>query len=513
MSDTRFHGNSLLLSALVGATLVLVSTRTGLFNTIDSAAYVEAARHLGDTGSLGGSLAHPTQFPPLYSAVLSLAVPLGIDVLLFARFLNALLFAGTIMLSGCLIVRVKPDGRLLPLLGGVWIATSVDLLLMHTAVLSEGLFIFLVSCWFLFLCRYLESPRLSSLLLAASAAALAPLCRFIGIALPLAAVPLLLAGSQRSIRRRYLDALAHSLVAGLPLVAWLLEHQLLSEHPTLRPLGVHPPNWAHLHGVVDAISRWWLPNAVPFPLRASALGLGLGVLVWLAIRARAGSARSRGSASRQSNLARLAGAYLAAYGIVLLASATFVDADLGIGPGAVARLLAPAYVPSFLIVVAVVARSLERAPLTAWGRRAALAALGLGVGLHALQAAYNVSQWYQDGLGFANSRWRESVVIERVRRLPPDTITYTNAPSALYLLAERTTRSLPRKYDPFSLGISPEYSAELEAMTNALRREKGVVVFLRDMAFDYYPSEDELRATLALRPEERDEIGTIYGVD
>ncbi len=150
----------------------------------DSFQYIASARNL----SLGKTLGYPddtgniiplTQYPPLFPLVLAVFEMAGVDSLVTARWLNAVLFAANIWLVGRTIYRIS-HSRGYSLFGALLTALSVVLIEIHAWVLSEALYIFLSLLAFYWLGIYCENSRMHWLVLSALVGALAfinPLCR------------------------------------------------------------------------------------------------------------------------------------------------------------------------------------------------------------------------------------------------------------------------------------------------------------------------------------------------
>ncbi|MGC1375025.1 MAG: hypothetical protein WA821_02310, partial [Anaerolineales bacterium] len=49
---------------------------------------------------------------------------------------------------------------------------------------------------------------------------------------------------------------------------------------------------------------------------------------------------------------------------------------------------------------------------------------------------------------FASARWRNSKLIAAINALPPDTILYSNSPTAIYILTNRPAYIMPTPIDP-----------------------------------------------------------------
>ncbi len=150
--------------AALGAAGIFLCTARGVMANPDSAMYMGGARSIaagegyrlevfaGDTRPL-------TRFPPLFSAVLAAPAALGLDLLTADRWLDALLLAGSVLVVGWLVYRHTEDAAL-AVLGAALAATGSPMIAMHTALLSEPLFVFLVMLGLLLLDGHLRRPRM-----------------------------------------------------------------------------------------------------------------------------------------------------------------------------------------------------------------------------------------------------------------------------------------------------------------------------------------------------------------
>src|SRR5918996_1236645 len=143
---------SLWLLMVTGVLVVLRATPEGLALSDDSIAYIAGARSmLAGQGYREAWLASNqpvTHFPPAFPFILTLPGLLGADPLNSARYINALLFGLNAGLLGVLAWRMTPSLTAGVVIAALFILNS-ELLQVHTAAMSEPLFIFLslLSLW------------------------------------------------------------------------------------------------------------------------------------------------------------------------------------------------------------------------------------------------------------------------------------------------------------------------------------------------------------------------------
>src|SRR5687768_2652563 len=117
--DPRNVDRTIIALGISGMILLLAATRWGVGLITDSLTFVEAARNLAKGQGLAtmtenGVLEPMTHWPPLYSFLIAVPGMFGIDPLVAARWINAALFAVTIVLIGAIVRRLSP--------GAPWVA-------------------------------------------------------------------------------------------------------------------------------------------------------------------------------------------------------------------------------------------------------------------------------------------------------------------------------------------------------------------------------------------------------
>ena len=147
-SRTRIWFFSFLLAlALTGALMGYVGTRWGPALGDDSFDYIGAAQSLAHGMGLhlpapNGAMRPLGHFPPFFSIVLALPELVGLNALTAARVLNLVLFAGTIAITG-LAIHAVTHSMGFSVLGAALSVLSVVMLEIHTAAMSEALYLFL----------------------------------------------------------------------------------------------------------------------------------------------------------------------------------------------------------------------------------------------------------------------------------------------------------------------------------------------------------------------------------
>ena len=220
----------IVLIALLGTAHILVRTSTyGAALSNDAIFYLSVAESLAAGEGLlspsGWQMAGVAPFFPMAMAFLSL---FGIEPVDGGRFLNAAAFGLLILVSGLWLSR-RLDSQPTALGAAVAVMTSLPLAHAASTLLSEPLFILFTLLALMplesFLHRRSGTP---ALVLSALFAALAALTRYMGVALIICAVLILLARRDTPVRERLKDALAFGAISSLPLAAVLARDYLVA---------------------------------------------------------------------------------------------------------------------------------------------------------------------------------------------------------------------------------------------------------------------------------------------
>lgn len=466
-----------------------VSTTAGLGFGNDSVAYVGAARNILEGNgyartSGGGEIKPITHYPPLFSVVLAAGSALiHYDPIRVARALIIFLWGLSAFLGGWLTWRMS-HSMIAGLLFAFLFAANGPLLFIYAVIMSEPLYIALTFAAFLLLFAHFQSFPLFSqpaapsteqparrekggteggrdwffLAAAGAVSGLTYLTRYSGLALlaTIMAVLLLVETGWKAKLRSTLIYLA----GALPFIlAWTLRNTLRGLSATNRVLSYHPIPAEKIDYGVRQVWNWLIPGwfgavTAEWPvlsiLRDSrdwpgtpylAVGLvGAALLAWLAFTAR----RLWNSQTQDAPLVLFftSTLYLFVYLAAIVFSMFFFDASTPFHD----RILAPVYI-SLLTAFMLLGVWLWRTGK--WPLRVLLVILTLSVAsVSVADASRTVSRLQADPLGFASARWRNSKLIAAINALPPNTLLYSNSPTAIYILTNRPAYIMPTPIDP-----------------------------------------------------------------
>ncbi len=181
-----YHHWDALIASVVGCLVIYYLTRFGGIGiSPDSVGYIEAAINLKEKGALvdfnGLAL---VDFPAGYPLFLTLTYTLtGISPILLAPFMNAFLYVGVIIMSGCIMQTFHGITRWYRIAIFILLASSPCLWEVYGMIWSETLFLFLILLFMLTWQKYTVQKNIFSLLLFAFVAAYAFVTRFAGLTL------------------------------------------------------------------------------------------------------------------------------------------------------------------------------------------------------------------------------------------------------------------------------------------------------------------------------------------
>jgi hypothetical protein len=279
----------LLLAALglIGTGIViLITSRWGAALDPDSIAYIAGARSI----SHGTGYATPydgviVYWPPLYPALLAAVdFVFGVDPLLSAHILNALLFGFVVYLSGQLFFRHLSSSAAIALLGTISVLVAGALVLFWLTALSELPFICFVLIYLTYFESYLAKGDMTSLVLLSSSVALACLTRYVGVILVITGVAGILSFRRDSLKNRIWHIFVFIFVSTLPIGVWLIRNYLLTG--TLvgwrSPTGLFTLS-QDLTFILNTFVSWYVPGG-DHRLILVLLSATLGFLAGVAIR-------------------------------------------------------------------------------------------------------------------------------------------------------------------------------------------------------------------------------------
>jgi hypothetical protein len=469
-----------LLLAAIGCILILARTAIGPGTTGDSVSYVMGAESLrsgeGYSRLSGAGENLPiTGFPPGYSVVLAAATQIGGDPYQAGRLLNALLFAANIFLAGVIVFR-GTRSWLAGSLASAFLLLSDDMIHIHSWIMSEGLFIFLILVGLLLLEVCLRSGGWLPAACLGLLAAAATLTRYVGLSVGAAeGLALLLLGTTPR-RKRWIQAVVFSLALLLPVVAWFGRNGALAGTTVNRGLGYHPLESELVTAFLGTANAWFFPLALGLSRMARAAmsvaiaaGIGIAFLVTAALDRRAGT---NSDVRQRTILPWVMVFFLPAYGAILLANSMFLDASTS--PSGAARYLMPAYVGMVLLLV-----SAGHYLCVRWRQplvRVTVVGLAILVlVLHAIQA-WMFTTATPPNLGYTDLRHDMSSTIAELQAMGEGRLFIANNVELIYVLTGRPAYALPIVFDHYRQVYREDFAQQVEL--NRTRLADGALLLI-----------------------------------
>jgi hypothetical protein len=231
---------------------------------------------------------------------------------------------------------------------------------------------------------------------------------------------------------------------------------------------------------VSALGSWVLGAPGPRPLGVAVAALA-AVLLWEARRLLGG---------------QILGIAAACYGLVLLATTAFLDAQTPLDD----RLLAPLQVLVLLAVPAIVNLTIMK---RAVGRVVLAPVLVLALLVTARSTVDRVPSADAELLAVASSQTASAT---DALRGP----LWSNAPSVIWLRSGAEARPVPKLEDPWTLQPNLAVQDELASLARELSHGGYLVWFDRFAYRGYLPTQDELVQALSVEPVAILEDGVVY---
>jgi 4-amino-4-deoxy-L-arabinose transferase-like glycosyltransferase len=435
------------LLSLAGAIAIAFSTRWRPWAYSDSTTYIVSARSLLQGEGLGvaahpGSVERLTHHPPLYPLVLSAIGWFGVELLDAARWLNIILFGALIFATGAFTNR---------LLRSSWLAISLSVLMfaipplvdIFSGAMSEPLFLFTSITGTFMIVLFLQTQQRRTLILAALAAGLAFLTRYIGVFAIASGLVVLLLLSHNPWKKRLKDLVLYGLVSLLPNAAWWLYVYLSTTTYAARQV----VSRADLGGALIELRLllvqvfWsWLPFSQHFTYTYNLalkiwllLGLlsliPLGLVVWRLWRDRQAAREYHPEIRFLITWCIFSLAYLAFLAYAYLFTAPIPDVDL--------RMLLPVQIGVLIAPLAAALLLLKALRISAWGRLGVLALVLVHLLANLPTSIELVREYTLRGGGYTGIAWQQSNTLEALNQLPKEIPLITNQAAAVLLWTDR----------------------------------------------------------------------------
>jgi len=439
-----FKNTASLIAAVAGCILIYISTSIhGAGISPDSIVYMSTARNLCHGLGFYEFNGYPmVDFPVFYPTFLSCILFLShSDVLVFAPFVNGILFGTIVFISGYILQKFVTTHRWYKWMVLSIIVLSPSLIEIYTMLWSETLFIFFTLLFFLAFKNYYSNHSLGALMLVSLIAALAFLTRYAGITLIGTGGILLLVNVKSGWRKKITHLLIFSLVSVSLVVMNLLRNTTLTGTLTgKRQLGI-TPFYKNVEYVGSVFSDWLavLQNHYQFAGLICILALFVFSVLFLL---------QNFSMDHYHSYEKILTAFFIIYSAFILISATLSRYETINN-----RLLSPAYIP-FIIGCSYLFPGWLNIIKQPWKKMllvAGLLLLYISIQFKQIQSDLSFYQDIkEDGIpGYAETFWQTSPVVQLMRS---DTLLqrhsnlfYSNQNHAVYFFTGQKTETVPER--------------------------------------------------------------------
>ena len=216
-----------LLAMVIGG---IVTSKYGAGVASDSTKYLSVAQSVMDGNGLfdhrGKAL---LSWPPLYSIIIAgLGALTSWDVFVAAWYLNVFILGLNLFLSGVIFYRVFSDRLVYAYLAVLFVLLSNPSLRIHSVISSDPLYLTSALALVLTLEKYITRRSYTAFVFIVVLSALAPILRYVGLAIGATAGLVILIEHYRSPRIWLRDGFALGLAAILPIGWWLIVHNVMT---------------------------------------------------------------------------------------------------------------------------------------------------------------------------------------------------------------------------------------------------------------------------------------------
>lgn len=221
------------LSTLAVIAMILCGVATSKYGagvSSDSTKYLSVAQNLLVGNGLYDHRGAPLlSWPPLYSMILAgLSLLTGLDVFVAGWYFNVFLLGLNIFLSGIIFSRVFSERPLYAYLASLFILLSISSLRIHANISSDPFYLTLTLSFLIAVDDYIKRRSYRAFAWMVLISILAPLQRYIGLAITVTAELVILVENRKSIRTMLRDGFILGMASVLPIAWWLLVHNIMT---------------------------------------------------------------------------------------------------------------------------------------------------------------------------------------------------------------------------------------------------------------------------------------------
>ncbi len=460
------------LIAVFGVIVIVYSTKNNPWGFTDAIAYLVSARNFSQGTGLGyffpnGEFHYLTHYPPVYPLLLGLINYLTSSTVTAARWLDIVLFPGTLILSGLVFFRFSSKKHL-GLAAAILIFCFEPMLWMSASAMSEPLFIFLSVAAGWCLLNFLKNGQFRWLVLAAFTASGCALTRYIGAAWIAAGFAGILLLYPNHFKQRLRAAMIFLTLSILPVILWFAWGYLYADNAVggrslnfglsqifeqLEPFrGVFITTvweWLPLQLLLDKVRYLWRVIA----LFGGIIAITAGCILTYNRRV------ERKNEIKDFHIFSLFGMYAAFYTVLI----TVIYAFSSPKPDIDQRMLLPLFVGVVIAFLSGINTIASQTPYQRW----AVIALWVVALLSVIEYSpenYQSVMKRPDYAGLLSPYWQHSPIVAEVAKLPPNTPVISNQPDVLLMWADHPayyfgnfSSDFIQSPDPYGMDTNDKY--------------------------------------------------------
>ncbi|RPJ25461.1 MAG: hypothetical protein EHM33_14480 [Chloroflexi bacterium] len=261
LSENKFW---IFLATLSVIALILAGVATSKYGagvSSDSTKYLSVAQNLlvgnGLYDHKGGPL---LSWPPLYSMILAgLSLLSGLDVFVAGWYFNVFLLGLNVFLSGVILYRVFSEKPLYAYLASLFVFLSISSLRIHANISSDPFYLTLTLGFLIAVDGYIKRRSYHAFAWMALFSILAPLQRYVGLAITVTAEIVILIENRKSMRTWLRDGFILGFASILPLAWWLIVHNIMT-YGSLWGVGPQTVEvWTNTSLALTKMLHWFVP--------------------------------------------------------------------------------------------------------------------------------------------------------------------------------------------------------------------------------------------------------------
>ena len=228
-AKTHYWYFLLALSVLAIALCATATSKYGAGVSSDSTKYLSVAQNLLEGNGLYDHKGFPLlSWPPLYPILLAgLSLLTGLDVFLAGWYFNVVLWGLNVFLSGVIFYRVFTDKPFYACLASIFVLLSLSSLRIHATISSDPFYLTLTLGFLIAVDGYVRERSSRAFAWMVLFSVLAPLLRYVGLAITVTGGMVILIEHRRSTRTLLRDGFVLGLLSILPIAWWLVVHNIM----------------------------------------------------------------------------------------------------------------------------------------------------------------------------------------------------------------------------------------------------------------------------------------------